>query len=551
MGVRRTSARLRRASGLPSFIIHSFRPRHSFPMNDIPGALLEAVRHHRAGRRAEAGAICRRVLAAEPGQPRALFLSGLLLLDEDRPAEAAELFARAAEGDPAHQAARVNLARAWLAAGRPLEALATADAGLAGFPDAAELHFVRGTALSAARRSDVAIAALAHAVALDPAHAAAWLNLGNACADLDRLDEAERHIRAALRLAPHLLEAHASLGFVLTGLGRLEEARAACAAAIARAPDFAQAHWNLATAALLAGDYATGFREYEWRKRHDRFRHDFIDLPGRVWNGGPVEGLDVLVQAEQGLGDTIQLSRYIAPITARGARVTLACDPRLIPLLRALPGLHAAVDKAGRLPAYDVWIDQMSLPRVFATTPDTIPSAAGWLTPDPAAVARFDERLPAGPRVGIVWAGNPAHSNDRRRSLPTPVMAHLAAMFAVPLISLQVGPRAAEAPLFGFRDLSPHLTDYAATAAAVAALDLVVCVDTSVAHVAGALGKETWLLLPYAPDWRWMLGRNDTPWYSSMRLFRQPRPGDWISVAGAIAAALTSRLKRDALSPAR
>jgi tetratricopeptide (TPR) repeat protein len=137
-------------------------------------------------------------------------------------------------------------------------------------------------------------------------------------------------MRAALRLAPDLIEAHASLGFVLTSLGRLEEARAACAAAITRAPDFAQAHWNLATAALLAGDYVTGFREYEWRKRHDRFRRDFIDLPGRVWNGEAVDGQDVLVQAEQGLGNTIQLSRYIKLIAARGARVSLACDQRLI-----------------------------------------------------------------------------------------------------------------------------------------------------------------------------------------------------------------------------
>jgi hypothetical protein len=150
--------------------------------------------------------------------------------------------------------------------------------------------------------------------------------------------------------------------------------------------------------------------------------------------------------------------------------------------------------------------------------------------------------LPARPRIGIVWAGNPAHSNDRRRSLPSPAVARLAIASAAPLISLQVGPRAAEAALFGFHDLSPRLTDYGATTAAVAALDLVVCVDTSVAHLAGALGKETWVLLPHAPDWRWMQGRDDTPWYSSLRLFRQPRPGDWAAVAGAVAAALAARL---------
>ncbi len=510
-------------------------------MHDIAGALLDAIRHHRAGRQAEAAAICRSILSVAPEHPRALFIAGLVRLDDGQPAEAAEYFTRAAERDPTNQSARVNLARALLSAGQPEAALAAAEAGLVPFPDAAELHFVRGTALSAARRSTEAGAALARAVALDPGHAAAWLNLGNACADLDMLDEAERHMRAALRIDPHMIEAHASLGFVLTSLGRLEEAQAACAAAIARAPDFAQAHWNLATACLLAGDYATGFRGYEWRKRHDRFRRDFIDLPGRAWDGEAVDGLNVLVQAEQGLGDTIQLSRYFPLIAARGARVTLACDRRLIPLLRHAPGLHAAVDKAERLPAYDVWIDQMSLPRVLATTPDTIPTPSGWLAADPGSVAHFAAMLPPGPRIGIVWAGNPGHSNDHRRSLPASAVARLAAACEAPLVSLQVGPHAPDATLFGFRDLAPCLTDYAATAAAIAALDLLVCVDTSVAHVAGALGKPVWVMLPYAPDWRWMLGRDDTPWYRSMRLFRQDRPGDWGPVIARVAAGLAAR----------
>jgi tetratricopeptide (TPR) repeat protein len=392
-------------------------------MHSTAGALLEAVQHHRAGRREQAAAICRAVLAGDPVQPRALFLSGLLLLDENRAEEAARMFARAVAGDPTHRGARVNLARALLAASRPDQALDAAEAGLAVFPDAAELHFVRGTALNAFQRSEEAAAALARAVALDPGHAPSWLNLGNAEADLVRLDEAERHIRAALRLAPGLVEAQASLGFVLTALGRLDEARAACAAAVALAPDFAQAHWNLAIAALLAGDYATGFSEYEWRKRHDRFRHDFIDLPGRVWNGEAVEGQDVLVHAEQGLGDTIQLSRYIALIAARGARVSLACDRRLVPLLRHAPGVHAAVDRSGRLPAHDCWIDQMSLPRVFATTPATIPSPSGWLVADPAGSSPIRRRWRAW-RPSCPPARASGSSGRETRRTPTTDAAH-------------------------------------------------------------------------------------------------------------------------------
>ncbi len=396
-------------------------------MQDITGALIEAVRHQQAGRCAEAEAACRAVLEHAPGNQRALFLSGLLHMDRGRLEAAATSFAAVAARDPAHRGAHTNLARTLLGARRMPEALAAAETGLAAFPEAAELHFTRGTALNALGQPEAAEAALARAVALDPAHAAARLHLGNVCVDLDRLEEAEGHMRRAIDLDPELLEARASLGFVLTSSGRLDEARSACEVAIARAPDFAQAHWNLATAALLAGDFATGFAEYEWRKRHDRFRRDFIDLPGRAWNGERIANLDILVQAEQGLGDTIQLSRYIPHLAVRGARVILACDHRLLPLLRRTPGLYAAVDRTSPLPAYNFWIDQMSLPRVFATVPETIPTPGGWLTPDPEAVRRMRAVLPETCRVGIVWAGNPAHTNDRRRSLPAPLVATLAA----------------------------------------------------------------------------------------------------------------------------
>lgn len=504
-------------------------------MLDIAATLLDAVRHREAGRRAESVSLCDAVLAADPEQPRALFLSGVLMLEEGRAHAAAATLARAVARDPTHRRARINLLRALLATGRHDQVLRAAEAALTCFPDEAELHFARGTALGALKRPEEAVASLSRAVALDPSHASAWLNLGNACADLDRLEDAEANILAALDATLALPEAWASLGFVLTSRGRLQEARAACEAAIAQSPDFAQAHWNLATAALLAGDYTVGFAEYEWRKRHDRYRRDFIDLPGRVWNGEDVGGLDVLIQAEQGLGDTIQLSRYIPLLAARGARVKLACAASLIPLLRRSPGLSAAVDRTGRLPDHDFWIDQMSLPRVFATTPETIPHAAGWLVADPPP--DFVLTLPR-PRVGIVWAGNPAHSNDRRRSLPQEAVLRLARAAPRSLISLQCGPRAHEAATYEFHDLSTDLTDFAVTASVVAGLDLVVCVDTSVAHLAGALGVPCWVMLPYAPDWRWLLGRDETPWYASLRLFRQQRPGDWAPVIARVAKAL-------------
>jgi tetratricopeptide (TPR) repeat protein len=485
---------------------------------------------------------------AAAGDARSRYVQGLVLLRAGHAAPAAELLAAAVAALPEHEGARVNLVRALLAAGEPRRALQAADAALATRPDHAELNFARGTALNALGQPHAAREALQRAVALDPSHAPSFLNLGNACADLDDLDAAERHIRAALSRDPTLVEAHASLGFVLTSRGCLPDAIDACDAAIALRPDFVQAHWNLATAALLAGDFARGFAEYEWRKRHDRFRHDFVDLPGPVWTGDDPAGRTILVHAEQGLGDTIQFARYLPLIAAGGGQPVLACERPLLPLLATLPGVRV-VAKDGELPRYDAWIDQMSLPHVFATRPKTIPSAAGYLRADPARVAQWRVRLPAGRKLGLAWAGNPAHSNDQRRSLPAAAVARLLAVTKDSVVNLQVGPRAGEARL---PELAPFLTDYAETAALIANLDLVLTVDTSVAHVAGALGVPCWVMLPFAPDWRWMLGRDDTPWYASLRLFRQPRPGDWDGVIRAVAAALRgARGKSCENSPAR
>jgi tetratricopeptide (TPR) repeat protein len=473
---------------------------------------------------------------ASASNPRGLYLQALHLLRAGHAAPAAELLAAAVAALPEHDGARVNLVRALLAAGDPLQALAAADAALAlrALPEHAELHFARGTALNALGEPHAAREALQRAVALDPSHGPSHLNLGNACVDLDDLEAAERHIRAALHRDPTLVEAHASLGFVLASRGCLAEAVAACDAAIALRPDFVQAHWNLATAALLAGDFARGFAAYEWRKRHDRFRHDFVDLPGPVWTGDDPAGRTILVHAEQGLGDTIQFARYLVLIAARGGHAVLACERALLPLLATLADVRV-VAKDAPLPRYDAWIDQMSLPHVFATRPDSIASAGGYLRADPVRVAQWRARLPAGRKIGLAWGGNPAHSNDRRRSLPPDAVARLRMICDDSLVNLQVGPRATEA---GLTDFSPLLTDYAETAALVANLDLVLTVDTSVAHVAGALGVPCWVMLPFAPDWRWMLGRDDAPWYDSLRLFRQPGPGDWGGVLDAIATAL-------------
>ena len=504
-------------------------------MQDVANRLIEAIGHQQAARYAEAEAAYRNVLAEDPDEPSATYLYGLLQLRTGRPTQAAHHLARAVVRRPGHADARLSLGRALLSAGRAVEALAEADIILAAAPSHAQALFLRGTALTALGRPAEAVASLRQAIAADPGDAASHLQLGNALADLDQLDAAETACRAALVRDPSLVEAWVSLGFILTSQGDPAGGIAACEGALARDPSCPEAHWNLAVAALLAGDYPRGFAEYEWRKRHDRFRRDFVDLPGPVWGGDDPAGRTILVHAEQGFGDTIQFARYLPRLAARGARVVLACDARLTGWLGTLPGVAAAVPVDGTLPGHDAWIDQMSLPRAFGTRHDSIPAARGYLVADPVRQAAWWAGLPAGRKVGVAWAGNPLHTNDRRRSLPDAAVSALTSVPGISFINLQVGARAAAA---GLPDLSPRLADFADTAALVANLDLVVTVDTAVAHVAGALGVPCWVLLPYAPDWRWGVGRTDTPWYASLRLFRQASPGDWDGVVGAVAAAL-------------
>ena len=498
---------------------------------DIVANLLEAISLAREERHAEAEAALRTVIAAEPDQPNALFLLGECALAAGRPAEAVGPLVRNLLIRPSHRDGQIALARAQLAADLAGDALDTlhpvaSDAALA------SAQKLRGTALLALDRPAEATHALALAIAADPQDAEAHLNLGNAHAEMDVPDLAERHIRRAIALDPAMAEAHASLGHLLTAQGRMAEALATTQRAIALQPDMAAAHWNHGVALLLSGDMEAGWEEYEWRKR--RFPDSFTTLPAPQWDGGPLDGRRILVLAEQGLGDTIQFARYLPLLARRGAQVAVECAPSLAPLLGTLPGVTAV--PWGSRPPHDLWIDQMSLPRVFGTTVATVPAAAGYLRPDPVRFAQWDRLLPPGRRVGLAWAGNPLHSNDRRRSMPAELLAPLLAIEGCVFVSLQLGARAGELP--GLADPADRLGDWADTAGLLAALDLVISVDTAVAHLAGALAVPTWLMLPHAPDWRWMLGRDDTPWYAATRLFRQAAPGDWPGVVRQVGSAL-------------
>lgn len=500
----------------------------------------------------EAVALLQSVLEDRPCDVAVMLALVRLLSRQGEHPAALALCARALAAAPDAARTHAALAGALVRSGQKAAALAAADAALRIDPALSDAWLARGVALRALGQAEDAEAVLAQAARLAPGDAEIALAHGNALADCGRLEAAATLLRHAVTLQPALPEAHASLAAVLTAHGDLPAAVAACDRAIEYAPAFAPAYWNRAVAHLLAGDFAAGWRDAEWRKRHPSFAADFAGLAGPEWTGGPLAGLRLLVHAGQGMGDTIHFARYLPLLAAEGAQVVLACAAALVPLLSRIPGI-TVVPRAAGLPAHDAWVDQMSLPLLLATRAGRSPApypTEPYLQAEPHRVATWRRGIGAAIRVGLAWAGNPAHANDRRRSLPLGQTAILLAPLhrlsaAVPrlrFVGLQAGPRHSElAEAFGMADIPADLVDFAETAAVVETLDLVITVDTAVAHLAGALGKPVWLMLPHAPDWRWQLGRTDSPWYPSMRLFRQPAPGDWASVVRAVAGALRAR----------
>lgn len=331
---------------------------------------------------------------------------------------------------------------------------------------------------------------------------------------------AERWFHASAIVDSKVPRAFINLGMVYRTWGYIKEACVCLERAVALAPDSADAHWNLANALLVSGDFEKGFAEYEWRFRRSGRDERKLEIPR--WKGEPLDGRTILLTLEQGMGDAIHFVRFAAQVAERGGRVVLECHPGLERLLATAPGVAAAVSAGTPVSDATCYLPLMSLPHVLGTRLETAPAAASYLkVPDGAPhLSREGEGL----RVGLVWRGNPKHEADDKRSVSLDILAPLFAVPNVSWFSLQVGAEATDARL---TDLAPQLRDFAATAAAVSTLDLVITVDTAVAHLAGALGKPVWTLIAEANDWRWLHNRADTPWYPSMRLFRQQRGRNW------------------------
>jgi tetratricopeptide (TPR) repeat protein len=556
---------------------------------DIGRSLNEALALHRQGQLRDAEKIYARVLKVAPNHFDALNLLGAVKMQLGRLGDAHRLLTSAVKAAPQAPQGWANLgqvlhalkreaealdcydkaralapddvgilnsrANALLSLGRHGEALDDFRQVLARMPQHAEARMNSGIALAALGRREEAIAEFDRALTTAPRHPVAHFNRGIALYDLGRYAEAVAAYDSALAVAPDHAGAWLNRGRALAALNRLEEALASYDKALALRKDDADAQFMSALALLTLGDYGRGFERYEWR-----WRRSGMPAPkgrGRpLWRGEyPLGRKTILLHAEQGLGDTIQFARYVPMLAASGAKVALEVPPELQPLLARLDGVAAVMAGGEAPPPFDVHCPLGTLPLAFKTTLDTVPAPIPYLSADETHLAKWSARLGPHdrPRVALAWSGNASHLNDRNRSI---AFVRLAPLFAAPaqFVSIQREVRSDDAAALAAEPrvtpLGGELESFADTAAVLALSDLLIAVDTSVVHLAGAMGRPVWVLLPLAPDWRWTRAGESTPWYPTARLFRQASLGDWDAVIGRVAAELAefvaTAVKREA-----
>ncbi len=545
------------------------------------------------GRRDEAIDRYRRAVELKPGYAEAHYNQGNALQQAGEREGAIAAYVRAAELRPDFADAHNNLGLVLLELGQAASAAAAFSQVLRLEPDNAETHYKLAGCLKSQGDVDGAIALYRRAVALrecyveavtdlgvalhdqgkldeaiechlrclewNPNSFEAHNNLGTVYQDQTRLEEALVHYRRAVELEPNAAEAHVNLGSTYKQLGKTDESRAAYERAVAIRPDYAAAHQGIATLKLAAGDFESGWPQFEWRWKTGQLPpREYRQLP---WDGRPLgAGETILLYCEQGFGDAIQFARYAAVVKRGnpGARVVLECERPILTLFRSLLGVDRLVARGDELPAFDTHAALMSLPALVGTRLVTVPREVPYLFADEALVKHWRETLRSiggGDRkflIGVNWRGREGHVVAQRRDLPVSLLASLAELPGVQLINLQKGAGERElAPGHAYRiaflgeEVDRDHGAFMDTAAIMRNLDLVITSDTSIAHLAGALGVEVWVPLPFAPEWRWLLRRADSPWYPTMRLFRQMAAGDWGDVFGEIQVALEKELSRD------
>jgi tetratricopeptide (TPR) repeat protein len=515
---------------------------------DLTRELQEALALVRSGD--PAGALCRveQVLAVAPRLVAAHNLKGIAAAKSGDKQTALAAFEEAVRIDPADFDAQMNRARLLESMGQPESAFAAFAQTRWLRPQSPDPLVRMGGILMAWGRKAAALAAFEAALKLDPANYAAGNNKATLLLGLDRLDEALAACDRAIAARPGHAAAYCNRGTILHGLGRYEDAHSAFQDGLSRDPNSAELLYSRGLVRLLTGDLPGGFRDYTSRWQARGVALEKLDLKCALWDGAPLAGKRILLHGEQGLGDTIQFMRYAPLVAERGGRVILGLPASLCRLASTLAGVEAVVSTVASADAgIDLHCPLLSLPSAFKTTLATIPAQVPYLAADPERVARWRARLGEGGRkIGICWQGNPNNPTDRKRSAGLRAFAPLAAIQGVRLISLQKDfgqeqvadlPAGMSVETLG-ADFDAGPDGFLDTAALMMALDLVISVDTSVAHLAGALARPAWVALPYVPDWRWLLEREDSPWYPTLRLFRQNRAGDWSAPFARMAQAL-------------
>ena len=526
--------------------------------------------NHQQGRSADALRMIAAALKAKPAAADARMNYGVILLALERHEEALASFDQvlAMHGDDA--VLHYNRGNALKGLGRHEEALASYDCALALAPDFAAAHHNRGSALAELDRHREALASFDRVLGLNPEFAHrihALNNRGKMLARLKRCEEALASYDQLLALVPDHVDALTRRGVALAELGRYEEALAAYAAALSLDPDYLDvylnrgncyaaltqfgaalddyavvtsrqpehpdANFNEALVRLCLGDFFRGWQKYEYRWLCKRYASQRPKIPRPVWRGDQdLRGKTILLSAEQGMGDAIQFVRYAPLVAARGAKVLVGVHRPLASVMTSVAGVAQVIAVGEPLPDFDLYCPLLSLPLAFGTALSTIPSTVPYISPPPERVARWRGRVPENGRlrVGICWAGSAVHPGDGRRSIPLEQFAAILSVPGIDFISLQKEVTERDAGLLrdrGVTQLGQDFADFADTAAVMTMIDLIISVDTSLAHLAGAMAKATAVLIPFSPDFRWLLDRTDSPWYPTMRLFRQPAPGDW------------------------
>jgi tetratricopeptide (TPR) repeat protein len=485
-----------------------------------------------AGQIGEAFRLISAALRINPHAPDVLINFANVLHALKRDQEALDCLDKALSHKPGDPDALLNRGNALVTLSRPEEAIACFDDVLARDPRQAEALLSRGTALASLGRPERALADFDAALALG--HPNAHYNRGNALFELGRYPEAVAAFDRALSLAPDNPQAWNNRGNTLTALKRHQDAIENFDKALALQKDHAGAHFNRALALLVLGDWPRGFAEYEWRWKRGGMTDTRRGYGKPLWLGEfPLARKTILLHAEQGLGDTIQFARYAPLLTRAGATVVLEVQPELKSLLGRLEGVASCHGRGEKLPAFDVHCPLGSLPLAFKTEPANVPAEIPYLRADEGRLSKWRPRIEAlpGKRVALAWAGNASHANDRNRSIDLKLLEPLLALEGVSFLSIQRELRENDAGILSrhpnVTQLGGELADMDDTAAVTALADLTISVDTSVVHLAGSLGRPLWVMLPFAPDWRWTLNGERTPWYPQARLFRQAALADW------------------------